>query len=43
MARNICRFQEDLGEIAAPGFVVHPGDITLLLGIGATAIPFAML
>ncbi|MCE5270100.1 ATP-binding protein [bacterium] len=43
MAASIRAFQQDLGEKAAPGYVVHPGDITLPLGSGVTALPFACL
>jgi len=43
MASGIRTFRKDLGERAMPGYVVHPGDITLPLGDGVTAIPFAAL
>ncbi|RLB25821.1 MAG: GTP-binding protein [Deltaproteobacteria bacterium] len=43
MASAIKTFQKDLGDKALPGYVVHPGDMTLPLGQGVTAIPFAML
>ena len=43
MARPIRTLQRDLGEAAAPGYVVHPGDVRLPLGPGATALPFAEL
>ncbi|HUU26842.1 MAG TPA: ATP-binding protein [archaeon] len=43
MAASIRAFQQDLGEKAAPGYVVHPGDITLPLGSGVTALPFVCL
>lgn len=43
MASSIKAFQQDLGEKAATGYVVHPGDITLPLGAGVTAMPFACL
>ena len=43
MASSIKAFQQDLGEKAATGYVVHPGDITLPLGAGVTALPFACL
>ena len=40
MAAAIKAFQRDLGSAALPGYVVHPGDIRLPLGPGATALPF---
>ncbi len=43
MARGIGAFRAALGKRAAPGFVVHPGDIRLPLGPGATALPFSAL
>ena len=43
MATSIRTLQKDLGPEAAPGYVVHPGDIRLPLGPGATALPFADL
>ena len=43
MANAIRAFQKDLGSAAAPGYVVHPGDITLPLGSGVTALPFVDL
>ena len=43
MARPIRTLQRDLGEAAAPGYVVHPGDVRLPLGQGATALPFGEL
>jgi len=43
MASAIRAFRKDLGEKAAPGYVVHPGDICLPLGSGVTALPFAHL
>jgi len=43
MATSIRRFQKDLGPEAVPGYVVHPGDIRLPLGSGATALPFSDL
>jgi predicted AAA+ superfamily ATPase len=43
MTASIRRFQEDLGERAMPGYVVHPGDVRLPLGKGVTALPFAEL
>jgi len=43
MASNIRALREDLGEIVAPGYVVHPGDVRLPLGSDVTALPFAEL
>jgi len=43
MASSIRQFQEDFGNKALPGFVVHPGDIRLPLGSKVTALPFAAL
>ena len=43
MATSIRRFQKDLGPEAVPGYVIHPGDIRLPLGSGATALPFSDL
>jgi predicted AAA+ superfamily ATPase len=43
MASSIRAFQEDLGDRAMPGYVVHPGDIRLPLGAGVTALPLGEL
>ena len=43
MAASIRSFQRDLGSVAMPGYVVHPGDVRLPLGAGVTALPFADL
>jgi len=43
MASSIKKFQQDFGDKAGPGFVVHPGDIRLPLGSNVTALPFAEL
>lgn len=43
MAASIKVFQQDFGDKAAPGYVVHPGDVRLPLGPGVTALPFAEL
>jgi len=43
MARGIEMFRRDLGDRAAKGYVVHPGDMWLPLGPGATALPLAEL
>ena len=43
MADGIKAFQDDLGDKAADGYIVHPGDIRLPMGSGVTALPFAEL
>lgn len=43
MADAIRTFREDLGRKAAPGFVVHTGDVTLPLAPDVVALPFARL
>ncbi|MFC1629056.1 ATP-binding protein [Gemmatimonadota bacterium] len=43
MAKAIKIFQMDMGDKAMPGYVVHPGDITLPLGPGVTALPFSSM
>ena len=43
MATSIRTIQKDLGPEAVPGYVVHPGDVRLPLGPGATALPFSDL
>ncbi|MCY4613973.1 MAG: ATP-binding protein [Nitrospira sp.] len=43
MGGAIKTFQGDMKSAAMPGYVVHPGDIRLPLGPGATALPFADL
>ncbi|MGO9095755.1 MAG: ATP-binding protein [Bryobacteraceae bacterium] len=43
MASGIRAFQEDLGEKAGPGFVVHPGEVRLPLAPKVAALPFAEL
>ena len=43
MASGIRAFQEDLGEKAGPGFVIHPGDVRLPLAPKVVALPFAEL
>ena len=43
MASGIRVFQEDLGEEAGQGFVIHPGDVRLPLAPGVVALPFAEL
>jgi hypothetical protein len=43
MTSNIKTFQEDFGDKAAPGYVLHTGDIRLPFGPGVTALPFTEL
>lgn len=43
MAKHIRSFQEDLGDIAMPGYVIHPGEVSLPLGGAVTALPLAKL
>jgi len=43
MASSIKIFKEDFGDKAAPGYVLHTGDIRLPLGPGVTALPFTEL
>jgi hypothetical protein len=43
MAAGIAAFQKDYGAAAAPGYVIHPGSVTLPLGAGVTALPYARL
>ena len=43
MAASIAAFRKSLGAAALPGYVVHPGDVRLPLGDGATALPFSDL
>jgi predicted AAA+ superfamily ATPase len=43
MADGIPAFQEDLGDQAGQGFVVHPGEVHLALAPNVTAWPFAAL
>jgi len=43
MASGIRAFQEDLGEKAGPGLVVHPGDVRLPLAPKVVALPFSEL
>ncbi len=40
MARNLTTFQKDLGDQAAPGYLIHPGEVRLPLVPGVTALPF---
>jgi hypothetical protein len=43
MASSIKTFREDFGNRAAPGYVVHPGDVRLPLGSNLTVLPFGEL
>ena len=43
MASSIRTFRKDVGKKARPGWVVHPGDLSLPLGEDVTALPFARL
>jgi hypothetical protein len=43
MAAAVKTFQDDFGDKAMAGYVVHPGDITLPLGPNVTALPFNRL
>jgi predicted AAA+ superfamily ATPase len=43
MASGIKEFQRDLGDRAAPGYVVHPGNVRRPLGANVTALPIAEL
>lgn len=43
MAKSLKTFQEDVGDRAASGYLLHTGDIRLPLGTGVTALPFAEL
>jgi hypothetical protein len=43
MARNLTAFQKDLEDRAAPGYVIHPGEVRLPLAPGVTALPFSEL
>jgi predicted AAA+ superfamily ATPase len=43
MASALKTFQKDFGDKVLEGYVVHPGDITLSLGSGITALPFSEL
>jgi predicted AAA+ superfamily ATPase len=43
MADGILKFRRDIGRAVAPGYVIHPGQVTLPLAPGVTALPFAAL
>ncbi|MDP2046568.1 MAG: ATP-binding protein [Deltaproteobacteria bacterium] len=40
MARHLKVFQKDLEGHAAPGYVIHPGEVRLPLAPGVVALPF---
>ncbi len=43
MARNLTGFQKDLPGLAAPGYVIYPGQVRLPLAPGVVALPFSEL
>jgi predicted AAA+ superfamily ATPase len=43
MAETILRLRKDLGSRVGPGYIVHPGDLSLPLAPGVTALPFRSL
>ncbi len=43
MAKSLETFREEFMDKAAPGYVLHTGDIRLPLAAGVTALPFADL
>ena len=43
MAAGIVTFRELFAAKAAPGYVIHPGEVRLPLAPGATSLPFAEL
>ncbi len=43
MAAAIGTFQNDMGEKAAPGYLIHPGNVTLPLREKVTALPYTEL
>jgi len=43
MAASIKTLRDDLGDRAAPRYVIHPGDMRIPLGSEVTALPFAEL
>jgi len=43
MARYLKVFQKDLEDHAAPGYVIHPGEVRLPLAPGVVALPFSDL
>ena len=43
MASAIKTFRRNMGDKAMLGYVIHPGSVTIPLGPGVTALPFAKL
>ncbi len=43
MAKELQAFRRDFKENALPGYVIHPGNVTLPLGEGITALPLSRL
>ncbi len=43
MADHIATFRKTFGDKAAPGYVVHPGEVRLPLAQDVTALPFSDL
>lgn len=43
MAETILRLRKDLGPRVGPGYIVHPGDLSLPLAPGVTSLPFHSL
>ena len=43
MASGLNTFRKDFGKKAAPGYLVHPGNVRLPRGGGIVAIPFTEL
>jgi predicted AAA+ superfamily ATPase len=43
MASALKTFQNDFGDKVMAAYIIHPGDITLPLGPGITALPFSEL
>ncbi len=43
MANSIRAFQKDFGDLALPGYLMHPGEERMSLGRGVTALPFSEL
>jgi len=43
MASAVKTFRRDMGDKAMLGYVIHPGSVTLPLGPGVKALPFAEL
>jgi len=43
MAASIRTLREDFGNKTLPGYVVHPGEVSIPLGANVTALPYARL